>query len=103
MVMEENQKKISAVGGLDTFDTLSPQEQEVQNKVTYERVCSQVGEKSFNAMSAAQQHAANLFIWAGCCMHKELNAIKIGDTSMGAFWKEENLTPPMKLMNKDNA
>ena len=51
----------------------------------------------------AQQRAANLFIWAGCCMHKELNAIKIGDTSMGEFWREENLTPPMKLMNKDNA
>ncbi|EDR09156.1 uncharacterized protein LACBIDRAFT_326543 [Laccaria bicolor S238N-H82] len=103
VVVEENQKKVSAVGGLDTFDALSPQEQDVQNKAMYERVCSHVGEKSFNAMSAAQQHAANLFIWVGCCMHKELNAIKIGDTSMGAFWKEENLTPPMKLMNKDNA
>ena len=54
VVMEENQKKISAVGGLDAFDALSPQEQEVQNKATYERVCSHVGEKSSTATGENQ-------------------------------------------------
>lgn len=36
-------------------------------------------------------------------MHKDLNSVKGGDKAMQNMWKEEGLTPPILLANKDNA
>jgi hypothetical protein len=35
-------------------------------------------------------------------MHKELNAVKGGNTAMMAFWAQNGLQPPIKLYNCDN-
>ncbi|KAF8151571.1 hypothetical protein B0H34DRAFT_664489 [Crassisporium funariophilum] len=72
-------------------------------KATNKRIYARVGEVAYAAVCPEQQKAADLFIWAGCCMHKELNAVKWGDTAMKAFWGKEALVGPMRLMNKDNA
>ena len=103
LLIDENVKKLDSVGGLAAFGALSSEEQATRNKAMLEQVCACVGQKSFDAMSPEQQRAANLFIWAGCCMHKELNAVKGGDVSMKAFWITAGLIPPVKLMNIDNA
>ena len=34
-------------------------------------------------------------------MRKEMNSVR-GNTVMMAYWSEEGLTGPIKLMNKDN-
>jgi hypothetical protein len=44
-----------------------------------------------------------LFLWAGCCMHKEMNTIKGGNAQMIDFWAKAGFTDPMKLMNQDNS
>ena len=36
-------------------------------------------------------------------MHKEINLVKGGNTAMMAYWSEEGLTGPIKLINRDNA
>jgi hypothetical protein len=63
-------------------------------------VCVAVGADVFNAMSPEERRETNLFMWAGCCMHKELNAVKGGNAAMIASWLGHQ--PPIRLMNKDN-
>ncbi|KIJ10655.1 hypothetical protein PAXINDRAFT_157563 [Paxillus involutus ATCC 200175] len=53
------------------------------------------GKQAFDVLPNAEQRALNLIIWAGCCMHKELNAVKGGAAEMAACWE--------KNANKDNA
>ncbi|KAF8220610.1 hypothetical protein L208DRAFT_1332852, partial [Tricholoma matsutake] len=43
------------------------------------------------------------FIWAGCCMHKDLNAHKGGNAHLVLFWVKNRLVGPILLMNKGNA
>ncbi|KAF8193696.1 hypothetical protein BJ912DRAFT_1091697 [Pholiota molesta] len=102
LLVEESQNKINRAGGLDAFNALPMDDQAVQNKATFSAVCFRIGETAFSSMSEEEQQAADLFIWAGCCMHKELNAVKGGDAAMRKFWISEDLTPPIQLMNKDN-
>ena len=43
------------------------------------------------------------FIWVGCAMHKDMNAMKGGNKAMMAWWAETGNIPPILLANKDNA
>lgn len=43
----------------------------------------------------------DLFIWAGCCMHKELNSVKHANLFMIKYW-HDNIPPPVLMPNKDN-
>jgi hypothetical protein len=36
-------------------------------------------------------------------MHKEMNSVKGGGSTIAEFWEKAGLTGPMKLMNKDDA
>jgi hypothetical protein len=62
-----------------------------------------LGEDWFNALTPVEQRYASLFIWGGCCMHKEMNSVKGGNAQMIAWWLENNLEGPMKLYNRDNS
>jgi hypothetical protein len=43
-------------------------------------------------------------VWAGCCGHKSSNATAAGFTAMSAAWGDiPEATPPIKLLNRDNA
>ncbi|KAF8599190.1 hypothetical protein BDV93DRAFT_560601 [Ceratobasidium sp. AG-I] len=44
-----------------------------------------------------------LLVWTGCCMHKELNAVKGGVAQMMKMWAKNGLTPPIALRNKFEA
>jgi hypothetical protein len=50
-----------------------------------------------------EKREAEFLLWAGCCMHKEMNSVKGGNAAMMAYWEKEGLSGPVKLMNKDNA
>lgn len=107
LLLEASQKKVDAAGGLPAFNALPTGEQIILNKAAFTAVCFRIGEAAFAKLSEDEQISSDLFIWAGCCMHKELNAVKGGDTAMRQFWISEesvakDVTPPMKLMNKDN-
>jgi hypothetical protein len=103
IVCELNEEKIAEAGGQSGWDALSEDEQAHRNKKVFETLCQRYGEKEFEALSADQKREANFFIWAGCCMHKDLNSHKGGNTRLIAFWPNNNLEGPMLLMNKDNA
>ncbi|KAI0070925.1 hypothetical protein K474DRAFT_1701902 [Panus rudis PR-1116 ss-1] len=63
----------------------------------------QLGEAAFNALSPEDRELVDRFVWAGCSMHKDLNAAKGGNTAMQEFWKIAQAEPPIPLPSRDNA
>jgi hypothetical protein len=50
-----------------------------------------------------ERRAAEFLVRAGCCMHKDLNSVKGGNTAMMDSWELNGFERPMLLANKDNA
>ncbi|KAJ7094953.1 hypothetical protein C8R44DRAFT_951203, partial [Mycena epipterygia] len=44
----------------------------------------------------------DLFIWGGCCMHKNMNVFKGGVVAMQQWWPDNNHPGPLKMYNRDN-
>ena len=103
MVRQANKKKICDVGGVSAWDVLSATEQKEINSKTHCNLCIELGEKAFAGLSVEEQQGIDFLIWAGCCMHKEMNLVKGGYAAMAAWWLEMDLPGPIKLMNKANA
>jgi hypothetical protein len=55
------------------------QEWESYKVVAYKCLCIKLGKDRPNALTPEQQCYAALFIWGGCCMHKEMNSVKGGN------------------------
>ncbi|KAG2126403.1 hypothetical protein BD769DRAFT_1668415 [Suillus cothurnatus] len=62
-----------------------------------------IGQEQFSALTLPEKESVDFFIWAGCCMHKDLNAVKGGNTCMQAWWGHNGVDGPVLLMNCDNA
>ena len=88
--------------GLTGWEALSPDERELRKVAAYCRVCCTLGKSQLDALSPEERWYAALFIWGGCCMHKEMNTVKGGNARMMAWWSENNLEGPIKLHNRDN-
>jgi hypothetical protein len=54
-------------------------------------------------MSDDEKGTMEIFIWAGCGCHKDLNTVKGGYAAMKTWWTENNVEPPVLLANRDNA
>ncbi|KAG2097956.1 uncharacterized protein F5147DRAFT_747409 [Suillus discolor] len=94
---------IAAAGGVNGWDALSLDEQHRHTKAAHQQLHVHVGEQHFAALTDAEKEAVDFFVWAGCCMHKELNAVKGGNARMTAWWVKNGIEGPILLMNKDNA
>ena len=103
MVWQANEKKIRDVGGASAWDVLSATEQKEINSKTHCNFCIELGEKAFAGLSVKERQGIDFLIWAGCCMHKEMNSVKGSYAAMAAWWLEMDLPGPIKLMNKANA
>lgn len=62
-----------------------------------------LGNEAFDSLPAVENRALAVFLWSGCCMHKDQNSFKGGNTAMMATWKELRLISPIILANKYNA
>ncbi|PCH43526.1 hypothetical protein WOLCODRAFT_90336 [Wolfiporia cocos MD-104 SS10] len=102
VLWEESTWTIKAAGGMEKWDQLSEDEQDQQHRGTLAAVITRLGRTAYDSLSADEKHHADLIIWGGCCMHKELNSIKGGNTKMTSFWSKARLTGPLLLMNWDN-
>jgi hypothetical protein len=103
IIAEACDEKITAAGGLEQWNSLSEEVQDEKDAEAYAQIIMHLGEDAYDTLSAEDQCAVGLFIHAGCCMHKELNTCKGGNTCMMAWWAKEKATGPVKLMNRDNA
>ncbi|KAI0055922.1 hypothetical protein BV25DRAFT_1842639 [Artomyces pyxidatus] len=102
VLCEEKEQELADAGGLDHWNKLSAAEKEQKNKETYHRICMRLGDEVYAGFSDEEKEIADLFIWMGCCMHKELNTVKGGNAAMMAYWEKNGLRGPILLMNKDN-
>ena len=91
------------VGGPDVWDTVLDDEQQARiQQAACTTLCRELGEKVFEKLSVEEQRTADFYVWAGCCMHKELNSVKGATNAMTSFWGSRSITGPRKLLNKDN-
>ncbi|GBE77601.1 hypothetical protein SCP_0104810 [Sparassis crispa] len=94
---------VMAAGGEAKWNELSHDEQVSLNLAKMKEEYLQLGEKRFGNLPAEEKRGFELFLWLGCCMHKDLNSVKGGNITMSGVWQKNGLTPPMLLANKDNA
>ncbi|KAJ7101997.1 hypothetical protein C8R44DRAFT_716352 [Mycena epipterygia] len=98
-----NAQKIARVGGIEAWEALSPAEQAEHDKNLMVEIVTALGKEAYDALSAADRRTLNLFIWGGCCMHKDLNSFKGGNTEMMLEWAKLGVPGPILLANKQNA
>ncbi|KAF8221424.1 hypothetical protein L208DRAFT_1371956 [Tricholoma matsutake] len=98
-----NQKKIEAVGGIDAWNALTPMEQTLRDVALVKELQIALGKEVYNQLPGDEKRIIDLFIWAGCCMHKDQNSFQGGNTEMMEQWEKSGYTPPLLLANKQNA
>jgi hypothetical protein len=95
-------KLMASAGGPAAWDVLPPEKRQVLANAAICELRMAVGELVFSQLSEAEKGAVDFFVWARCCMHKELNAVKGGNTRIRAWWEENKVSGLVLLMNKDN-
>ncbi|KAJ7877146.1 hypothetical protein B0H13DRAFT_1631869 [Mycena leptocephala] len=98
-----NAKKIAEAGGEEGWKALSPAEQAECDAKLMTEIVAALGKESYDALSPEDRRTVDLFIWGGCCMHKDQNSFKGGNTEMMAEWKKLDAVAPVLLANKANA
>jgi hypothetical protein len=91
---------LAEVGGLESWESLSKERQDQLLESIVHKVRVMFGEEAYEKLTPAEKRRANLFIWTGCAMHKDLNSTKGGAEAMAESWEEGEA--PAKLMNKHN-
>ncbi|RDB18250.1 hypothetical protein Hypma_000601 [Hypsizygus marmoreus] len=61
-----------------------------------------LGSEIFNKMTSVQQGLVYLWVFGGCCGHKDLNAFRYGVVKMTAGWELWKRPAPVLLANKAN-
>ncbi|GLB43886.1 hypothetical protein LshimejAT787_1500700 [Lyophyllum shimeji] len=78
-------KKILDAGGLDAWNALSEDEKLKRDVALMKEIKLDLGREEYNKLSAEDKRMVDLFIWAGCCMHKDQNSFKGGNAEMVAW------------------
>ncbi|THU89149.1 hypothetical protein K435DRAFT_802981 [Dendrothele bispora CBS 962.96] len=81
-----NAKKIVDVGGIDEWNRLTPDQQADKDAQLMKDIMRDLGEAEYEKLSDTDKRELSLFIWAGCCMHKDQNSFKGGNAEMMAEW-----------------
>ncbi|KAJ3847622.1 hypothetical protein EV368DRAFT_50851 [Lentinula lateritia] len=104
LIFQGSQALVQQVGGPAAWEVLTPEERSRRLEAMRNQIIRDIGEAEFAKLSEAEKAEVDFFLWAGCCMHKEMNAFKGGCIGLDNFWKEHpELEPPKLLPNRDNA
>ena len=103
LLMVENRKKVDNAGGSDAWNALSEEEKQELNDDMMSDLTHSLGEEVYEALPEDEKRELDLFVWAGCSMHKDLKGVKGGNKAMMAWWSENGETGPVHLANRDNA
>ncbi|KAJ7829469.1 hypothetical protein B0H13DRAFT_1655732, partial [Mycena leptocephala] len=98
-----NAKKIAEAGGEEGWKALSPAEQAGRDAKLMKDIVTVLGKEAYDALCPEDRRRLDLFIWGGCCMHKDLNSFKGGNNEMMLEWKKLGVPGPVLLANKANA
>ncbi|KAF8804592.1 hypothetical protein BYT27DRAFT_7259078 [Phlegmacium glaucopus] len=100
---EWNRKKIADAGGPEKWNSLTQQEQATCDAKLMSDLVQSLGKDAYDKLSVEDRRKIDLFIWAGCCMHKNGNSFEAGSKEMIQEWDKLGLPGPMLLANKFNA
>jgi hypothetical protein len=93
---------IGNVGGGEKWDSMDAVSRQPFLTEMMEEIAQTLGTEVLNSLPPEEKRSVELFFWAGCSMHKELNSVKGGNTAMMNWWAKNSITPPVLLANKDN-
>ncbi|EGO30878.1 hypothetical protein SERLADRAFT_412419 [Serpula lacrymans var. lacrymans S7.9] len=93
---------VAEAGGLECWNSLLPSERTKLELTMKSSMVRTLGQDAYLGLSETEKHEAEFLIRAGCCMHKELNAVKGGNDVMMAKWDRLGVEGPVLLANKDN-
>ena len=101
---EKGREMMEEVGGPEHYLTLSIAEQLEFTKRLIREAQILLGEQVYQQLSPEEKAEIDYWVWSGCAMHKELNAMKGGADRMAKRWKEfDDGMLPIALMNKFKA
>jgi hypothetical protein len=89
--------------GVEAWDNMPAKERARQEEALVRKIILELGKDEFDKLSEAEKQQLTLFIWCGCCMHKDMNTFKAGCMQLAEVWEELNLPGPCLLANKANA
>ena len=95
-------KMIQAAGGQKKWDTLPETTKAEKRAKMVEDVVQELGKGAFELLDSHEKRLLQLFIWAGCGCHKDLNTVRGGYVAMEKWWKERGIEGPIILANRDN-
>lgn len=102
ILSEDEAKTVEAMGGQSVWEKMSSDEKRATNGDMMEAVALRLGTEAFERLSEAEKREIDLFFWAGCSMHKELNSVKGANAAMMLWWASHDIPGPILLANKDN-
>ncbi|KAG2074964.1 hypothetical protein BDR04DRAFT_1171787 [Suillus decipiens] len=93
---------ITAAGGMEAWEALTSREQHLRSSEALLQLKLTIGQEKFDGLTESAKESVDFFVWAGCCMHKDLNAVKGGNARMQSWWAHHSVNGPILLMNHDN-
>ncbi len=102
LLMTEKEKRINELRGITIWESLTLVDQLHHDKGILVDLSHELGGQEYETLPEPEKWKFDLFLWVGCCMHKDLNTVKGGDKAMSKCWKSSSLTSPILFANKDN-
>jgi len=103
LLSAEGASCVEKAGGSAKFNALSAEEKAKIGSDMMKDMTQRLGKDAYNKLSDQEKRKLDLFVWAGCCMHKDLNSVKGGNKAMMEFWAQLGVVGPILLANRDNA
>ncbi|KAJ3861927.1 hypothetical protein EV359DRAFT_46190, partial [Lentinula novae-zelandiae] len=103
LIFQGSQVLVQKAGGPAAWDVLTTKERTRRIDEMRRQIICDIGEAEFQKLSEEEKAEVDLILWAGCCMHKEMNTFKGGCVGLDEYWnKHPDLHPPIPLPNHDN-
>ncbi|KAF7296940.1 hypothetical protein MIND_00925800 [Mycena indigotica] len=102
-MQEWSAKKIADAGGIEKWNALPAAERAARDLATTAAMVQGLGVEELASMDEGERNLLTVWVWTGCCMHKDQNSFKGGNAAMTAHWKAIGAVGPIPLANKDNA
>ncbi|KAJ7439821.1 hypothetical protein FB451DRAFT_1415467 [Mycena latifolia] len=82
---------------------LPAEERAARDLACVQAMTRELGAEALQNLDEEDRRLLTVWVWTGCCMHKDQNSFKGGNTCMAAYWKELGVPGPIPLANKDSA
>ncbi|KAJ7659104.1 hypothetical protein DFH06DRAFT_989994 [Mycena polygramma] len=102
MLFQISHDAVTAAGGIAAWEALGDEERKARHDAAFTKFVRAIGQAEFDKLTDAEKQNVDLFIWGGCCMHKNMNAFKGAVVAMQEWWAANGHEGPLKMYNRDN-